>query len=33
MKLLIDSGVAKVREGLTSMESVLSVAMSGTTEM
>jgi type IV pilus assembly protein PilB len=29
MKLLIDSGVAKVRDGLTSMESVLSVAMSG----
>jgi type IV pilus assembly protein PilB len=29
MKLLIDSGIDKVRQGLTSMESVLTVAMSG----
>ena len=28
MKLLIDSGIDKVRQGLTSLESVLSVAMS-----
>ena len=29
MKLLLDSGLDKVRDGLTSLEEVLTVAMSG----